>query len=71
MNVLPISRSSRKDGNTTILWNTILSELKSKGIKTELIQLFDKKVGASVGVGRRGELLKDLDTLNHEIVVVG
>ena len=32
MNVLSISRSSRKDGNTTILLNTILSELKSKGI---------------------------------------
>jgi len=45
MKVLAINGSSRKDGNTAIVLNTILNELESFGIETELIQLFDKKVG--------------------------
>ncbi len=46
MKVLAISGSSRKDGNTAILLNTILNELKSEGYETELIQLFDKKINS-------------------------
>lgn len=44
MKVLAISGSSRKDGNTAIVLNTILNELKNKGYETELMQLFDKKI---------------------------
>lgn len=44
MKVLAINGSSRKDGNTAIVLNIILSELESAGIETELIQLFDKKI---------------------------
>lgn len=45
MKVLAINGSSRKDGNTAIVLNTVLNELEGSGIETELIQLFDKKVG--------------------------
>lgn len=39
MKVLAINGSSRKDGNTAIILNTVLHELKQNGIETELIQL--------------------------------
>ena len=37
--VVAFNGSSRKDGNTAILLNLVLDELKKEGIKTELIQL--------------------------------
>ena len=39
MKVLAINSSARKDGNTAILINRVLEELKKEGIETELIQL--------------------------------
>jgi multimeric flavodoxin WrbA len=39
MKVVAINGSSRKDGNTAILLNLVLDELKKEGIETELIQL--------------------------------
>ncbi len=33
-----------KDGNTAILINYVLSELKNEGIETELVQLAGKKI---------------------------
>ncbi len=41
MKVVGISGSSRKDGNTAIIINTIFEELNKQGIETELIQLAD------------------------------
>ncbi len=41
MKVVGISGSSRKDGNTAIIINTIFEELNKAGIETELIQLAD------------------------------
>ena len=38
MKVLGISGSARKDGNTAIIMNAVLEELKKAGIETELIQ---------------------------------
>lgn len=37
--VVAFNGSSRKDGNTAILLNLVLDELKKDGIETELIQL--------------------------------
>jgi multimeric flavodoxin WrbA len=37
--VVAFHGSSRKDGNTVILLNLVLDELKKDGIETELIQL--------------------------------
>jgi multimeric flavodoxin WrbA len=39
MKVVAFNGSSRKDGNTAILLNLVLDELKKEGIETELIQL--------------------------------
>lgn len=39
MKVIAINGSARKDGNTAILLNTVLSELQAAGIETEFIQL--------------------------------
>jgi len=37
--VVAFNGSSRKDGNTAILLNLVLDELKKDGVETELIQL--------------------------------
>ena len=42
MKVVAFNGSSRKDGNTAILLNMVLGELRKEGIETELIQLAGK-----------------------------
>ncbi len=42
MKVLAINGSSRKDGNTSILLNLVLDELKAEGMETELYSLAGK-----------------------------
>jgi len=44
MKVVAFNGSARKDGNTAILINYTLSELKKKGIETELFQFAGKKI---------------------------
>ncbi|NTV28827.1 MAG: flavodoxin family protein [Candidatus Omnitrophica bacterium] len=44
MKVLAINGSARKDGNTAILIEKVLAELRREGIETELIQLAGKPV---------------------------
>ena len=44
MKVVAINGSTRKDGNTAILINTVFDELKSEGIETEMIQLAGKPI---------------------------
>jgi multimeric flavodoxin WrbA len=44
MNVVALNSSARKDGNTAILLNLVLDELKKEGIRTELIQLAGKPI---------------------------
>ncbi|MCX5835314.1 MAG: flavodoxin family protein [Deltaproteobacteria bacterium] len=39
MKVVAINGSARKDGNTAILLNVVLEELKKDGIETELLQM--------------------------------
>jgi multimeric flavodoxin WrbA len=39
MKVVAINGSGRKDGNTFLLLNVVLDELKAEGIETEIIQL--------------------------------
>jgi len=39
MKVIAFNGSARKDGNTAILLNWVLDELKAEGIETELIQM--------------------------------
>ena len=51
MKVVGINGSSRADGNTFILINTVFEELKKEGIGTEMIQLFDKNISPCTGCG--------------------
>lgn len=44
MKVTAFNGSARKDGNTAILINYVLSELRNEGIDTELVQLAGKKI---------------------------
>lgn len=44
MKVVAFNGSARKDGNTAILINHVLSELGREGIETELVQLAGKKI---------------------------
>jgi len=44
MKVVAFNGSARKDGNTAILINYVLSELKNEGIETELVQLAGQKI---------------------------
>jgi multimeric flavodoxin WrbA len=44
MKVVAFNGSPRKDGNTSILINYVLSELRNEGIETELVQLGGKKI---------------------------
>jgi multimeric flavodoxin WrbA len=39
MKVIAINGSARKNGNTAILLNVVLDEMKKEGIKTELLQM--------------------------------
>jgi multimeric flavodoxin WrbA len=42
MKVVAFNASARKNGNTAILLNVVMDELKAEGIKTELVQLAGK-----------------------------
>ena len=44
MQVVAFNGSARKDGNTAILINHVLAELKKEGIETDQIQLAGKKI---------------------------
>jgi multimeric flavodoxin WrbA len=55
MKVVAINGSSRKDGNTAILLNLVLDELKKEGIETELIQLAGETLSGCIACNRCGE----------------
>ncbi|MFZ2418482.1 MAG: NAD(P)H-dependent oxidoreductase [Smithellaceae bacterium] len=44
MKVIAINGSPRKKGNTAMLIDTVLAELKKEGIETEQVQLGGKKI---------------------------
>jgi multimeric flavodoxin WrbA len=44
MKVIAFNGSARKDGNTSILLNLVLDELKAEGLETELYQLAGKPI---------------------------
>jgi multimeric flavodoxin WrbA len=55
MKVVAINGSARKDGNTAILLNLVLDELKKEGIETELIQLAGETLSGCIACNRCGE----------------
>lgn len=63
MNVIAINGSPRKKGNTEILLRTVLDEIASSGIDTEIIQLGGKKVNGCVACMK---CKKEKDGLCHK-----
>jgi multimeric flavodoxin WrbA len=55
MKVVAFNGSSRKDGNTAILLNTVLDELKKEGIETELIQFAGETLSGCIVCNRCAE----------------
>ena len=55
MKVVAFNGSSRKDGNTAILLNLALDELKKEGIETELIQLAGETLSGCTACNRCAE----------------
>ncbi|MBZ9637648.1 flavodoxin family protein [Clostridium sp. FP1] len=68
MKVIGINGSARKNGNTTILIQTVFKELEKQDIQTELIQLFDKEIKGCKGCfsckGKRECIIND-DAFNE------
>jgi len=52
MKVIAFNASARKDGNTAILINYVLKELKNEGIETELFQLSGKEIHGCRACGK-------------------
>jgi multimeric flavodoxin WrbA len=52
MKVVALNGSARKDGNTAILLNLVLDELKKEGIETELIQLAKQPITGCRACGK-------------------
>lgn len=64
MKVVAINGSSRKDGNTAIMLQTVLDELAEAGIDTEMVQLAGKPVSpckACWGCGGKGTCINEQD----------
>ncbi|MGE5172612.1 MAG: flavodoxin family protein [Betaproteobacteria bacterium] len=49
MKVIAFNGSARKEGNTSILLNLVLDELKAEGIETELYSLAGKPIQGCIG----------------------
>jgi multimeric flavodoxin WrbA len=63
MKVIAFNGSSRKEGNTHILLNLVLDELKAEGIETEIYSLAGKPVQGCLGC------LKCFENKNQKCVV--
>ncbi len=55
MKVVAFNGSSRKDGNTALLLNLVLDELKKEGIETELIQLAGETLSGCIACHKCAE----------------
>ncbi len=67
MKVVGFNGSARKDGNTAILINYVLSELKNEGIETELVQLAGTKIHGCIACYKCGENKDKRCAVNDDI----
>jgi multimeric flavodoxin WrbA len=68
MKVVAFSGSARKDGNTAILVNAVLKELKKEKIETEFVQLAGKKIRGCIACGKCFERKDGLCAVKGDIV---
>lgn len=52
LKVVAFSGSARKDGNTAILVKALFEELEKEGIRTELVQMANKKIHGCIACGK-------------------
>jgi multimeric flavodoxin WrbA len=72
MKVVAINGSARKDGNTAILINVVLEELKKESIKTELLQMAGENLQGCLACykcfkKKDGRCVNDKDKMNEYI----
>lgn len=70
MKVVAFNGSSRKDGNTAILINSVFEQLQKDGIETELIQLAGNRIYGCIGCrkcfeNRDGRCVQTDDIVNE------
>ncbi len=75
MKVVAINGSARKNGNTAILLNTVLEELKKEGIKTELLQMAGQNLQGCLACykcfkNKDGRCVNDKDKMNEYIAKI-
>jgi len=72
MTVVAFNGSARQDGNTAILMNLALEELKGEGIETEMIQLAGQKISGCIACyqcmkNKDGRCAVETDRVNEYI----
>ena len=68
MKVIAFNGSARKDGNTAILINHVLTELKEEGISTELIQLAGRNIHGCRACMKCSENMDKRCVMNDDVV---
>ncbi|HPD47191.1 MAG TPA: flavodoxin family protein [Anaerohalosphaeraceae bacterium] len=68
MKVVAFNGSARKDGNTAILIKTVLGELESEGIATELVQLAGSRLRGCTACGVCFEKKNQRCVVNEDIL---
>ena len=68
MKVVAINGSPRKNGNTAMLIDTVLAELKKEGIETEQIQLGGKKIHGCTACKKCFENQNRLCSIDNDIL---
>ncbi len=68
MKVIAFNGSARKDGNTSILLNLVLDELKAEGIETELYQLAGRSIQGCIACYKCFEKKNRLCNVEKDIV---
>ncbi|MEN6359295.1 MAG: flavodoxin family protein [Smithella sp.] len=70
MKVIAINGSPRKNGNTAMLLDTVLAELKKEGIETEQVQLGGKKIHGCTACMKCFENQNKLCSIDNDILNV-
>ena len=68
MKVTAFNGSARKDGNTAILINSVLGELRKEGIETDLVQFAGKKIRGCIACYKCAELKNKRCAVEDDII---
>ncbi len=68
MKVVAFNGSPRQNGNTSILLNTVLDELRANGIETELIHIGTRNIHGCIACGKCRELGNSRCVFSDDII---